>query len=144
MNASSHLQEKFQMFLNQYSSESNDNGEARVYSPPDREGHADNYGIQFPGYHIQNMMDVVIEHLQEMQDYHRFLIIELRNSKHEFSLKYKQMGDIASGYCHFCNKLAILRWISSESDPHATTYCSQQCREHDIPKQPMDAGRAPS
>ena len=70
------------------------------------------------------MMDVVIEHLQEMQDYHRFLIIELRNKKNEFSLKYKQMGDIVSGYCHFCNKLGILRWISSESDPHATTYCS--------------------
>jgi hypothetical protein len=105
LNQSQHIQEKFQSFLNEYASKKTKAGENREYIPPRfSNDNETNYGIEFPGYHIENMLDVVIDHLNAKQDYHRFLIIELRNKKREFSLNFSQKDDIASGYCPYCHK----------------------------------------
>ena len=55
------------------------------------------------------MKDVVIHHLNLREEYHRFLIIELRNKRGEFSLKFQFNEDIASGYCPYCLNRDILR-----------------------------------
>jgi len=44
--------------------------------------------IEFPGFSIHNMLDVMIEDFIQKEEQHRFVIIELRDKLQRFSLKF--------------------------------------------------------
>lgn len=119
-NTQTGLQEKFQLFLIDYASKiDRDTKKVREYVP--RQGNFEhNYGIEFPGFSIQNMLDMKIEDVEEC---HRFLILELRNSEGKFSLKFGHQEEKFSSYCSKCGLNKICQMDPETNSP----YCSDIC-----------------